>query len=178
MSDQQPFAHSRHPFRFRPSSSCADSDSLPRSECTAKPAVKYADHMTTSPDPSSEDASQVQRSRSHHTDNDHDNDGGHHSPSHPVPLNPFPDSRSKSGRRTSAQSFRRRTTFGSRPVSVANTVATQDQGASQTTMLERVRTNMSTLLVPGHKVGKPPGFVRELKTILFGSCACPAGLSI
>jgi hypothetical protein len=49
---------------------------------------------------------------------------------------------------------------------------TQDQGASpSTTALQRARTGLSNLLVPEHKVGKPPGFVRELKTIMFGSCA-------
>lgn len=42
---------------------------------------------------------------------------------------------------------------------------------SSLTMLQRVKSTVSNLLVPEHKVGKPPGFMHELKTILFGSCA-------
>ncbi|KAF9649861.1 calcium/proton exchanger, partial [Thelephora ganbajun] len=44
-----------------------------------------------------------------------------------------------------------------------------DQGAPSITMIERVKTNISKLLVPDYRVGKAPGFVRELRTILFGS---------
>ena len=131
----------------------------------AKPSVKYSDHITVSP--SLADAFVVQN-----TDNDTDNDGGHHSPSHIVSPRSFSDAYPKRGYRTSAQSTRRRMTYGGRTTSVVNSVNTLGQAAPPTTtMLQRARMGFSNLLVPGHKIGKPPGFVRELKTILFGSCA-------
>ena len=139
-------------------------------ECTAK--VKYTDKLTTSPD-LDRDTFQLplQTSPSHHTDNETDNDGGHHSPSHQVPPRSFSDI-PRPGRRTSAQSFRRRMTYGGRAASISGSVATQhNPNGSSLTVLQRARSTLSTLLVPGHKVGKPPGFMHELKTILFGSCA-------
>jgi hypothetical protein len=36
------------------------------------------------------------------------------------------------------------------------------------TRLQRAKTSISVLLSPEHKVGDPPGFVQELKNILFG----------
>lgn len=146
------------------------------SSCTAKPSVRYADRITMSPDPSGDE---VQRSPSQRTDNDFDDDGGYHSPTHTAPPSPFVDPPiypprypPRYRRRTGAQSGRRRTTFGSRSEAEPRPVtATSEQGTPSITMIQRMKTNISTLLVPGHKVGDPPGFVRELKTILFGSCA-------
>lgn len=137
-------------------------------ERTAKPTVKYFDQLTTSPDPSN-DTFQLQTSRSQHTDNE-DNDDGHHSPSHTVPPRSFSDI-PRPGRRTSAQSVRRRMTYGGRATSVPGSVSTQDPGASALTMVERAKSSLSNLLVPEHKVGEAPGFLRELRTIMFGSCA-------
>jgi len=137
----------------------------------AKPTVKYADHVTTSPDPAV-DVPQLQHPAPHPTiDNDPDNEGGHRSPSHPVPPKSFSEPSTKPGRRTSSQSFRRRTTWGGLNTSVANSNTTQDRDAPSTTILQRARTNFSNLFVPEHKVGKAPGVMRELRTILFGSCA-------
>ena len=134
-------------------------------ECTAKPTVKYDDKLTTSPVP---DAFPLQTSLSQHTDNDTDNDGGHHSPSHPAPPRSFSDT-PRPGRRTSAQSARRRMTYGGRATTIPS-FANRDPGASSLTIVQKARSTLSTLLVPEHKVGKPPGFFQELRTIVFGSC--------
>ena len=138
-----------------------------RPERTAKPTIKYSDQLTTSPDPSN-DTFQLQTSRSQHTDNDTDGDGGHHSPTHPVSHRSFSDV-PRPGRRTSAQSFRRRMTYGGRTTTIPNSI-NKDPGASSLTMVQRARSTLSTLITPEHKVGKPPGLLRELRTIVFGSC--------
>ena len=149
----------------------ANSDSLSWPGCAAK--IHYSDHITPSPqvvDILTRSPPPLQR-----TVPDFDDEGGHHSPSHPVPHKSKTDEYPRRGR-TSAQSTRRRMTYGGRATGMPNFFSTQGQGASpSTTMLQRARTGFSNLLVPGHKVGKPPGFVREMKTILFGSCAscCP-----
>lgn len=135
--------------------------------CTAKPSVKYAENITTSPQSAAETFS-LQHSSSHHT-NDNDPDSEAHSPFH-APL-PRSTSEPQHGRRrTSAQSSRRRATWGGRrPIAEVDTDP-KEKASPKAPLLERVRTTMSTLFVPEHKVGKPPGLARELRTIIFGSC--------
>ena len=107
------------------------------------------------------------------TNDNHDDDGGYHSTSHPAlphrrTWGQRTHMRKTYGSQAPAQRTRRRTTYGSRFMSIAAAVTPQDQGA---TMARRIRTNLTELVVPAHKVGEPPGFIQEMKTILFGSCA-------
>jgi len=144
---------------------------LSRPGCTAKPSTKFTADLTTSPDPNTE-AFPPQRPPHVIIDNTFDDEGGHHSPSHPVPPKSFTDPHPKRGRHTSAQSFRRRMTWGGRG---ANSPDTQEQNTPTIPMIQRLKTSLANLLVPEHKVGKAPGLLREFKTILFGSCmfSCP-----
>lgn len=134
---------------------------------TVRPPVRYAEHITTSPQPFS---NPTQRASSLHTlDNDPYNEGGYHSPFHTVPPKSLSEPQ-RHGRRSSAQSFRRRMTWGGQRVGVENPVDTE-MNSSTTSLVQRVRTKVSTLFVPEHKVGEAPGILRELRTIIFGSCA-------
>lgn len=101
---------------------------------------------------------------------------GSYSPSYSLPSMATSDPLPGPGRRTAAQLFRRRIRRHRTPTSLTNTANTQDQGALSETRLQRVGASISGLLVPEHQVGEPPGFVREVKNILFGSCAswCPS----
>jgi hypothetical protein len=66
-------------------------------------------------------------------------------------------------------SVRARSTWGGDGImNGVNSATPQNHGV---TKLQRVRARFATLLVPEYKVGQPPGFMRELKTILFGTCA-------
>lgn len=70
---------------------------------------------------------------------------------------------------TLVQSVPGRAANGDRASGAANS-STQDQRASSTTFVERVGATLSKLLKAERKVGKAPGFTRELRMILFGSC--------
>ena len=136
---------------------------------TAKPSVKYAENITTSPQPqSAAESFSVQHSSSYHTnDNDHDGEASYYPPR--STTDPY-----QNRRRTSAQSSRRRMTWGGHNASAETPIGSKDKASSKMPLLQRVRTKMSSLLVPEHRVGKPPGFGRELRTIVFGSCESPA----
>lgn len=137
---------------------------------TAKPSVKYAERITTSPQPVA-DGFSVQRSPSHHTtDNDLDNDG-YHSPSHSAPQRSFTEPQYRRSRYTGAQSTRRRMTYGGWGARAENPATTNEKSISTTSLAQTIRTKVSTLFKPGHKVGRSPGFFRELRTIILGSCA-------
>lgn len=75
----------------------------------------------------------------------------------------------KPGRHTSAQSPRRRTAWGSPSVNMTNPAAPEHRDTPSKTKFQRIKESLASLLVPDHKVGEPPGFVRELKSILFGT---------
>lgn len=135
----------------------------------AKPSVKYADNITTSPQ-TAPDTFSLQHSSSHHTaDNDPDNEAYHSLP-HPVPPRSLSEQYNRRGRRTSAQSFRRRVTFGGWGAKGKRPTEANEKSVSTTSLVQTVRTKVSTLFVPEHKVGKAPGIMRELRTIIFGSC--------
>ena len=143
---------------------------LSLSGCTAKPSVKYAERITTSPQLAG-DVFQLQPTSHFATDNDHD---GYHSPSHSTPQRSAsePPYGHEPGSYTSSQSFRRRMTYGGwgakpeRPVNINK----KNFSASTVSLVQSVKTKVSNLFVPGHKVGKAPGFLLELRTIVFGSC--------
>lgn len=121
----------------------------------ARPTVTYGDPLTISPVPVV-----LQRA-----DGDPNNNG-----SPQWRLKTFNDVYPRRSRRISTRSTRRRTTDSGRAVDGRNSVNTLGQGAAPATVLQRVKSNFSSLLVPEHKVGKPPGFVKELKAI-FDSCS-------
>ena len=120
-----------------------------------------SNHPTTSPNPST-DTFRLQPSPSFPIDSDPDNCGVRCSVSDPD---------LQMSRRTSVQSVPGRMTDDDRTTGIANSVNTQDRWASPTTLVQRLETTLSKLSKPGRKVGKAPGFTRELRTILFGSCA-------
>jgi hypothetical protein len=131
-----------------------------RSGRTARPTVTYSDPLTISPVPVV-----LQRA-----DEDPNNNG-----SPRWRLKTFNDEFPRRSRRISTRSTRRRTTDSGRAVDGRNSVSNLGQGAAPATVLQRVKSNFSSLLVPEYKVGKPPGFVEELKAI-FGSCASPCSI--
>jgi hypothetical protein len=144
----------------------------PSSKRAVKHTVKYAPDITTSPQPSA-DAFSLQDLSLHHTaDNDPDHEG-YHSPSHPAPIPPrsATDPQHRGGRHTSAQSFRRRMTFGGWGAKQERPLETNEKNVSKISLAQTVRKKVSSLFVPEHRVGKAPGIWRELRTIIFGSCA-------
>jgi hypothetical protein len=133
-------------------------------------AVPMSNHPTTSPDTSKE-IFRLHPSSSSPIDGDpDDNRGVHRSVSDPDP---------RTSCRTSVQSMPGSMTDGGHTTSIAGSIGTQNRRASSMTLVQRTGTTMSKLFKPERKVGKPPGFMRELRTILFGSCALhsPAFLS-
>lgn len=112
---------------------------------------------TTSQD-ISKDTPRLQSSLLSPTDSDPDNCGILHSASDPDP---------QTSRRTSIQSVLGRMTDGGRTTSI---LTTHDRRASSVTFMQRAETALSKLLKPKRKVGKAPEFMRQLRTILFGSC--------
>ena len=142
---------------------------LSLSGCTAKPSVKYAEHITTSPELAG-DVFQLQPTSHFTTDNDPDNDG-HHSPSHSVPPRSFSEPQYGPHRYTSAQSFRRRMTYGGWGAKTERPVNINKKNFSTISLVQSVKTKVSGLFVPEYKVGKAPGLMLELRTIVFGSCA-------
>ena len=127
------------------------------------------DDFTTGPD-SSQDTFILQPPPSYPADSDPNIGGRHHSPSGPDSQTSFPYVHPSPDRHPSVQSVPRRMTDGGRTTTVADSVGTLNQRASSMTLVQRVGTVLSKLLVPKRKVGKAPGLRHELKTILFGSC--------
>lgn len=73
-------------------------------------------------------------------------------------------------RHTSVRSVPGRMADGGRTTSIVNSVRTQDLRASSAASVQRVGTTLSKLFKPERKVGKAPGFTRELRMILSDSC--------
>ncbi|KAF9652089.1 calcium/proton exchanger [Thelephora ganbajun] len=60
--------------------------------------------------------------------------------------------------------------YGGRTTSITDSIISQDQEVPSTTIVKRVGAGLPNLLAPERKVGKAPGSMHQLKTILFGSC--------
>lgn len=120
--------------------------------------------FTMSSDPS-KDAPRLQSPSSPPIDADSDNYGDHSSASDPVP---------RISRHSPAQSPPGIAADGGRNANTAGTISAQDRRASSATLVQRVGTTLSVFLSPKCKVGKAPGLTRQLRTILFGSCASHA----
>jgi hypothetical protein len=103
-------------------------------------------------------------------DNDH-SDEGYSALSHTFPPSSQTGQVPSPGRYTLAQSTRRRTTLRAPTVNRTNSVGNKTPSIPPGTKLQRFKTGLNNLVTPGHKVGDSPGFVRELKSILFGTCA-------
>jgi len=103
---------------------------------------------------------------SHPTDNDPGNEGSQDSQTHPVPPRSLTGPNPRRGRRASARSVPRMTWGEGR----GNSISIQDLRVSSMATAQAVRTNFSYLLVPEHRVGKPPNFMYGLRIIFFGSC--------
>jgi len=105
----------------------------------------------------------LQPSPSSSIDGDPDNYGVHHSASDPD---------SRMSQHTSVRSVPGRMTDDGRTTSIMNSVSTRDRRASPAAeSVQRVGITLSKLFKPERKVGKAPGFTRELRTILSDSCA-------
>lgn len=94
----------------------------------------------------------------------------HYSPSQTVPPVTLIDTPPGPGHSATAQSSPRMA--DRRTISTASTPNTQNLGAPPMARLQRVKTSLSFLFAPEHRVGEPPGFIREVKNILFGTCTC------
>lgn len=94
-------------------------------------------------------------------DGDPDNCEVHHPASDPDP---------RTSQYTSVRSVPGRMTDGGRTTSIVNSVRTQDRRASSAASVQRAGMTLSKLFKPERKVGKAPGFARELRMILSDSC--------
>lgn len=122
-----------------------------------------------SPDPTTEDFLSPLSRATH--DNDRSDKGGHSAPSQALPPNSHTGQALKLGHYALALSARRRTTLRAPSVNRTNTVSTQSLSVAHGTRFQRFKASLANLVTPGHKLGESPGFVRELKSILFGTCS-------
>lgn len=137
----------------------------------ASPRVKYTDQITTSPVPTTDDFLSPLPRTAPARDDDRSDVEGYSTRSQPFPPNSRTGKVPRPGRRTLAQSTRRRTTLRTTTVNRTNTVSTQNPSIPPGTRLRLFKTSLANLVTPSHKVGESPGFMRELKSILFGTCA-------
>ena len=124
-----------------------------------------------SPDPAEEGFSSSPPRTAPARDNDHSDEGGYSARSHTFPPSSVTEQIPRPGRYTLAQSTRRRTTLRAPAANRTSTVNTETPSSPPGTKLQRFKTGLGNLVTPGHKVGDSPGFVQELKSILFGTCA-------
>lgn len=134
---------------------------------TAEPPAMHAIQTSISLQPVSEPSSP--RNSSYHTANDDpDNEGGDYPPSPTVPPGSFPEPEPGRVLHTSLDLLGRINLRGRAPN--AENPADTGRDSLTSSSMQRVRTAVSSLFVPERRVGKAPGIVCQLRTIVFGSC--------